>query len=731
MATWMAATSLSAQQLLPAPNHQLGINLQKIVQRSLSPHHRAKVAGQAPTAADSVNVVVQLVPTAGITASQIEALGGRIDWMMKSAASVRMPISQIGALAALPGVRNIDTPKMLRTMNENSRKVLHVNEAQDETLALDAGLPRPFKGKNILLGVIDTGIDPGHVNFRDDDGNCRIKMYLDYQGYDPSDMHDYYTPEEISHLVPNTTESHGTHVMGSAGGSYAEFRGMAPEADLAAANLYYLSDANIADALRRLAAYAEEHEQPMVVNMSFGSPEGFHDGCATVSTIADELTHNGDKPGLIMMMSAGNSGDNNSSINHSFTARTPRVRMQVPTLDTQVSFEAGSSTIYTSPMSQNAYVSIYSSNDADIDLSIAAFDKQTQQRLDADEYCAVAKLYYLYYEGEEYYLLKPYPGAEEVGYQLVTATEIQEYAEVLDQLSYQEHNCVDGTTHKRMYYWDLADTEIYLMDDYALTLEASCLNAGTQVVAYYIQDGIDKSFGTDQLPGVATPNPNNNFNNEACTESIISVGALCKSNAFSNYQGHTWQYPSIPTDRVADFSSFGYNKPEILAPGVCILSSTNNHNEYNFQPDGSPTAETDADQYTTLYGYTDVDGQKHWWEYMMGTSMASPIAAGVVALWMEACPRLTTAQLREVLANSCLPYTDTSVPAQRRSRYGLLDALEGLRHIATSITGIDYLDEGNIAAPAASARAYNLLGQPVAAPTHRGLYIVGGRKVIR
>lgn len=730
LAACMALTSANAQIQKPASFSRMDMGVQRLVRQHALNKGKHKVA---PATQESVTVIVGLMPDADITAQRLEALGGRVQWMHRTAACVEIPVTQLETLAALDGVRQVEMPQMRRPMVETSRTAAHVNEAQDATKAAAAGLPKTFTGKGVLVGVIDTGIDPTHMNFRTTTGDTRIQKYYSYTTTKAEDMVAYTDPTEILNAKPCTTQSHGSHVMGCAAGSDSKLKGMAPEADLLAADLQYLSDAAIIDAVRNMAQEAEERQQPLVMNLSLGSTAGFHDGCEAFSQMADELTENGTRKGLAIMVSAGNSGDIKCCATHTFSATRPTADMILEPTQQQLTFSGEGESYPTYMMSQQQLVEVFSSNNADIDLGLAAYDVTTGQRMNDDAECVIAHLYTVNYNGETYNSLVPFSGSQDVGYRFLNVEELMEALIPFGQFGYFTHTCVDGVTQKKGFLLDLYSTEIYVLENCRLALEMTCMTPGTKIVGYNMVNGTDAPFGSYNFPNVLTPNSDYTINTMVCTESVISVGAFCHKNTFSNYLDRTWQY-AYPLNQVASFSSYGFTghdeplfKPDVLAPGVAILSSTNNQNTTTFKANRTPTAEVAADLQNTLYGYTDFQGKHNWWQWMSGTSMASPVAAGIVALWLEACPTLTSNQLREVLQNSCTPYTDTSVSPLRRSRHGQINALEGLRYITSTITGIDYLDEGQRPTET-SAPIYNLQGQSIAAPTTRGLYIQGGQK---
>ena len=79
---------------------------------------------------------------------------------------------------------------------------------------------------------------------------------------------------------------------------------------------------------------------------------------------------------------------------------------------------------------------------------------------------------------------------------------------------------------------------------------------------------------------------------------------------------------------VANFSNYGKNEVDVFAPGVNIYSTVPGGNTYR---------------------------------NLSGTSMASPVVAGVAALLFEYFPQFTPAQIKAVIENSAVPFTDLVV----------------------------------------------------------------------
>ena len=76
-----------------------------------------------------------------------------------------------------------------------------------------------------------------------------------------------------------------------------------------------------------------------------------------------------------------------------------------------------------------------------------------------------------------------------------------------------------------------------------------------------------------------------------------------------------------------------------------------------------------------------VDGVEYPYCPDLGTSMSAPVVTGAIALWMQANPNLSTADVREVLKNTS--YKDGQVVTGDRTRwgYGKLDVNAGMRYV--------------------------------------------------
>ncbi len=194
--------------------------------------------------------------------------------------------------------------------------------------------PPGTTGQGVIVGVVDTGIDILHRDFRVDrtgDGfeeGSRILWLWDQTGVGATGFpywwgdtlnETYYgrafsrteLEQAIASGVPPTrdTHGHGTHVAGIAAGdgssTPAGLRGVAPGADLVVVKTTFYEDA-VVDGVRFVFEAAQALGKPAVVNLSLGGHGGPHDGSSLFERMIDALL---DRPGRAVVVAAGNEGN--------------------------------------------------------------------------------------------------------------------------------------------------------------------------------------------------------------------------------------------------------------------------------------------------------------------------------------------------------------------------------------------------------------------------------------
>ncbi|MBR4522392.1 MAG: S8 family serine peptidase, partial [Prevotella sp.] len=172
-------------------------------------------------------------------------------------------------------------------------------------------------------------------------------------------------------------------------------------------------------------------------------------------------------------------------------------------------------------------------------------------------------------------------------------------------------------------------------------------------------------------------------------EGVIGVGATTWRDTYTDINGknHTSGY-GTGGQRVS-FSACGPAlsgkiKPDVVAPGVNIVSA---HNR-TYQ-------DAHATSQDGLVAKSTYNGNDYYWMVSDGTSMSTPAVAGIVALWLQAKPDLTPAEVKEVLANTARHNYPSMTYPNNEYGYGEIDAYKGLLYIL-NLTNVEGLSTQHI-----------------------------------
>ena len=180
--------------------------------------------------------------------------------------------------------------------------------------------PYSLTGQGILVGIVDSGIDIFHPDFRKEDGTTRIVGLWDQtltpeegSGQAPPEGYQrgvYFSEEDINTILQNESRSptqdrsgHGTHVAGIAAGngraSRGENRGVAYEADILVVKLGsptaegFPQTAQLMQGIDFCVRMSIRRNEPLALNLSYGNNYGSHTGTSLIETYLDTVANVG------------------------------------------------------------------------------------------------------------------------------------------------------------------------------------------------------------------------------------------------------------------------------------------------------------------------------------------------------------------------------------------------------------------------------------------------------
>ncbi len=655
----------------------------------------------------SFSAIVMLKEGAECPTARLQKLGIEIRQQIGRMLILNVPARSLMALGNIDEIESVRADQMNQLMNNNAREKSKVEEVATWEKAQQHNLPQTYTGKGVLVGIIDSGMDYNHAAFRNADGSTRIKLAL-VLSVETDNYDEYTSPEDIEQLTNDeVSHSHGTHVAGIAGGSIVEGldkQGMAPEADLMLCGLgYYLYDTYIISAITRMFDFAKEQGQPCVVNLSIGYSCFFHDGISSeiVQCLKEYYKTEEDKKGRIIVLANGNSAGYHSAI-YTTLPEADSDGYNLKTVlgeDKKVTYDG---------MEVNSYSSIenffYNIDGSEFDVELKVVDTITGQVYTLDE----KPLYTTYY------------------------TKVSE----IDKTSTTSY-----LNNKYYIRYDSYSTRLF----HEPNLKLAYFVKGQAGKIFRAIDGrITKSSGYHSygLPGYTDGGDNGAFSVDICCEEAIGVGVYYSATSYMDINGNIQQYRDESLlDKIVHFSSWGtddngMNHPDVVAPGAGVCSAYNNYDADYIDAEGEFRPEMSAE----LTDGVNLFGRNHYYGVKEGTSMAAPHAAGIIALWLQAKPDMTYADVRSLMQETSFrdEYVTNPefIPSHNaiQAGAGKIDALAGLERL-TGTTAIETVGEDGRrqATPATmydvDDNCYNALGQRVSKNT-KGFVIYKGKKFL-
>lgn len=575
----------------------------------------------------------------------VRAHGGWVKKSRTGLVSARVPAANVDALAAEHAVKAFEFHFGDEAVLNDSMRV----KARVEPVQLgQAPLPQAYNGEDVIVGLIDTGMDHTHPDFKDENGETRILMYWDQtlpvnaQTPQPYGYGQEWTREQINAGLMTSVDQpgqngHGTTVTGVAAGNglaNGHNKGVAPKADIVMVSVSFGGNfrAKVADGVRYIFEAAAAAGRPAVVNASVGSYLGSHDGLDASALFIDDAIMA--QPGRVMVCGAGNS--NTQAPYHMQT-----------TVGADTSF-----TWFTRSSTGLGYPAVYFQLWAD-----TADFRNVQYALGAD----------LPSPSFQYRGRTPFHTALQNATGMITDT--------LWSFSGHKLGVVDYLLSPRGGQYML---EVHMRQPDSATYNFRFMTTGSGKFDVWSAS----THGTSNMVLAPLPTPavlpaivhyvppdkdKHMVDSWACSDQVITVANYCNELIYTDYNGNITTATGGDEDDLALSSSFGPTrderlKPDLAAPGTICLTP-------------GP-----LDLIQALLGANNghVVAPGGWHFRNGGTSIASPVVAGTAALLLQKCNTATAVEVKAALQATAWADAFTGTLPNNRWGHGKVDAFNAM-----------------------------------------------------
>lgn len=539
------------------------------------------------------------------------------------------------------------TPSYPAQLNDSTRLYQNI----DSVLNGYAPLIDSFTGKGIIIGYVDTGLDYNHGDFLNDDGSTRVLRYWDQSL--PIDANrtppkygygQVWDSNDIDNGVCTSMDNsaHGTTVTGTGSGNgkaNGKFKGVAPDSDIIIVETDFSLPnwtLTVADAIDYVFTVADSLGKPAIVNTSVGDYLGSHDGTDPASHVIDSLLN--EKPGRIVVAAAGNSG----------TIGKYHVKGIVNSDTSFTWFEVNNSSAFGNPAvyfdlwaDTANFKNVYFAMGADVQTPNFEFRGRTQ-----------------------FYNIQNIIGMQEDsimnnGNKL---SPVEFYAEEINGVYHLEVLLNNPDSSNYLYRFMTYGSGVY--DAWGgsafgiSAIKSTGLPSATtnpDIIFYHLPDTLSTIVSS-----------------WTCSPNVVTVGNYNNKKDYIDVNGNPYVFPNLIPGDLAPSSSKGPTrtgviKPDVVATGDGSISSCP---EWLYL--ANPTS-------TTL-----ALGGKH--ARNGGTSMASPVIAGIAALYLEKCPNSTYNDFKTDLLNNAFQDNFTGTTPNYAFGYGKVDAFKLLNATNFNVT---------------------------------------------
>jgi subtilisin family serine protease len=549
-------------------------------------------------------------------ASQLTNLGIVVGSKINSIVSLKIPVSQISNVEVIPGLSFLQLAGKIKPDLDKA-----VKDIGADSVHLGINLPQGYTGKDVFIGITDWGFDYTSPMFYDTLLQ-ETRIHAAWDQFKTSGPHpngftygtEYTTPTTLLAAGSDTANiysyaTHGSHVAGIAGGSGAGtiYRGVGFESKFLFAT-FLVDESAVMDAWSWMYQKAQEASKRLVINMSWGL---YHFGTLDGNSLLSQAIDNYSAQGVLFANSGGNNGDVNFHIKKDF---------QNDTIKSKINFYS-----YTAnPNMWGQSIHAWGEVGKSFSSGLIVYNQNGILAASTPLYATDVLSSYI-----DSFLVV---GLDTIFFNVSADAAHPQNGRPQMRIRVKSLNATNKVLLKStaqdgiVHYWNVTE----LSNDVG--------NWGMPFATFGTG-----SIAGDKLYGISEP---------SCTNSLLSVAAY--TPRFYNSSG------TALGGIIAPFSSVGprYDevlKPEIAAPGVNIVSSISSFTDNSF----------------TQVSSISFNNRTYPFARFSGTSMASPMVAGVIALILEANPYLSSAQVKDIIIQSAREDAQTGViPSNGSSQWG-------------------------------------------------------------
>jgi subtilisin family serine protease len=610
--------------------------------------------------------------------NQLRSLGWRVIYRIGDVAVLQGSEQSAPYLEALSGIQIVQ-PHWSIPINtlcmDSARKESNVDQVHG---VAPSNLPQSYTGKNVLIGLIDTEFDTHHPAFLTAQHTTRFVAVWDqtdttdtaHTGFSYGTMKSGQELESDSAFGLNG-EFHGTIMASYAAGSQKSpnppynYYGVAPDAMIIGAKYSDNTEADVISGLKWMFIVADSLNVPCVVSLSIGLAVGPHDGTSLTDRVIDSLSA---RPGHIVVGAIGNDGDKMSHISFQLNRggiMGTWVEAQVDSLKNPPRAQAVSG------------IDVWADTGKTMSASLYILDKRT-----------------LAYKSSNIQLTTQISNSYAPDLVIWNDT-VEKKVDSLIVYSWVEHaSRLNRKPHM----------EIFLVSpnsNLILGISFSFLNNATgNIHAWNIEK---KAFSSYSINGFYNGDSVSSLNEIGGTaKKIIAVGSYCSKGSITTWNGSIYDR-GVNNDSIwgrrCGFSGIGPSidgriKPDVCAPGDMVVGAMSRLAAEIGQTVIWPDTLSTNGRYTRG----------------TGTSVSSPIVAGIIALLLQKNPALTSEDVRQLLQSTTIKDQFTGPLSNpnniwgwgKVNAYGALEQLTGItpgKRIPPDVHGalaaLKVIDRGN------------------------------------